>query len=108
MDKTPERIAGDIEKCLLPAYERMLAKAVEGKEANDRYEKEKREVLEAVRRVIGGDAHVIQGGRVISYRPFHCDAEYSSGWEVKLKVTLPLEKAIKVLKMLGKRPDIKI
>jgi len=106
--KTPERIAMDIEKRLLPAYERMLAKAIENKGRHDRYEAEKREVLETVRDAIGGDAHVIQDDRVISYRPFHCVAKHSSGWEAKLELGLPLKKAVGVLRMLGKRPDIKI
>lgn len=108
MAKAPERVARDIEKRLLPAYERMLAKAIESKERHDRYEREKKDVLESVRDAIGGDAHIIQDDRVISYRPFHCDAEHRSGHDVQLKLTLPLKKAIRVLRMLGRRPEIKL
>ena len=108
MAKTPERMARDIEKRLLPAYERVLARVMEGKKGYDRYEAEKREVLESVRQAIGRDAHVIQDDRVVSYRPFHCLVKYRSGKEVVLELTLPLAKAVGILSLLGKRPDIKI
>ena len=104
MAKTPERIAKDIEKRLLPAYERMFIKATEGKRVHDEYEKEKRAVLEAVRDAIGGDAHVIQDDRVISYHPFRCDVKIS-GHEVELRLTLPLVGAIIVLGILGEQSE---
>ena len=108
MAKTPERIARDVEKRLLPAYERVLAKAMENKESYEKREAEKRSTLEAVKQAIGGDANVIQDDRVVSYRPFHCLAKYRSGKEVVLELTLPLVKAVGILSLLGKRPDINI
>jgi len=105
--KSPEKIAKEIERRLLPAYERMFAKAVRHKEANDSYEKRKKDALEAIKAAIGGDAHFTSdGNKVYSYEPYNCDAEFYTD-EVKLELRLPLEKAVRMLKWL-KRSMIRL
>ena len=107
MAKTPERIAKDIEKRLLPAYKKVYAETMEAKKVDDEYKKKKVFILETIQKTIGGDAHIIHDKKVISYKPFECDVKYWSGHNVRLKITLPLEKAIEILKMLGVKSEVR-
>jgi hypothetical protein len=100
MDSTPERIAKEIKRRLMPPYERILAYAKERKEKDDEYQAEKRRALEMVKEAIGEDASVYMDEEVLAYDPYPINASYSMG-EIKLHITLPLEKAIEILKGLS-------
>lgn len=107
MAKTSERIAKDIEKRLLPVYEKVYAETMEAKKVDDKYKREKAAILKTIQEVIGGDAHIIHDKEVISYKPFECDVEYWSGHNVRVKIILSLEKAVEILKILGKKSDVR-
>lgn len=101
-EKHPAKIASEIERRLLPAYERMFAEAVRQKKANDSYETKKKDALEAIRVAIGGDAHfTCNDETIVSYEPYNCDATFYTD-DVKLELRLPLEKAVRMLKRLSR------
>lgn len=102
-DKTPAQIAKDIERRLMPVYERVLARAGEMKARCDEYEKEKSRALERVREAMGGDADVRQG-EVFGYKPYSFQAKYYGEGQIKFEITLPLAKAVTVLKRLSLAP----
>jgi hypothetical protein len=99
-DSTPERIAKEIKRRLMPPYERVLAYTKEAKRRDDEHKAEKRRALEMVKEAIGEDARVYMDEEVLAYDPYPINASYSMG-EIKLHITLPLEKAIEILKGLS-------
>ena len=101
VEKTPERIAQDIKKRLLPPYERMFAIAQKRKQENDQYKAKRRLAMEMVKEAIGGDVHFSEyrEDELYGYRhPFK--AKYWSGDKIEFTITLPLQKAIEVLKKI--------
>ncbi len=106
-DKAPERIARDIEKRLLPNYEKMLQEAIKGKEVNDAYLDRKDKALKRIIEAIGGDAHIMEHNQQVhSWKPYDCTVEYHGHYssdeetEVQLRIRLPLEKVIEILRDL--------
>ena len=100
-EKPPKRIAQDIKKRLLPPYERMFAIAQKRKQENDQYKAKRRQAMEMIKEAIGGDVHFSEyrEDELYGYRhPFK--AKYWSGDKIEFTITLPLEKAIELLKKI--------
>ena len=95
--KTYEQIAKDIERRLMPPYERVLARARELKVKADAYENEKMKALEAVKEAMGEGASIRQD-EVIRYSPF-CRAK-CYGNEIKIELELPVDKAVEILRQI--------
>lgn len=96
--KTPEQIARDITKRLMPPYERMLAQTRERKADADFHEGRKRKALELLRNAIGEKA-IIRQDEVISYDPSCCAKYYGDG-SIKLELILPVDKAVEILRQI--------
>jgi len=94
--KSPEQIARDIRKRLMPAYERVLAQAKENKIAADKREAKKQHVLEVLKAAM--DKATIRDNEVYQWKPYHISAKYQYG-DIELKLTLPLSKALNVLQL---------
>lgn len=95
--KTPEQIARDIERRLMPPYERVLAQTKDRKAKADAYEAKKMRAIDAIRDAMGSGAS-IKDGDVIRYNPF-CRARYYGG-DIKIEVELPVDKAVEILRQI--------
>lgn len=95
--KAPEQIAKDIERRLMPPYERVLAQTKERKAKADAYEAEKMRALETIRDAMGEGAS-IKDDDVIRYNSF-CRAKYYGG-TIKIEVELPVDKAVEILRQI--------
>jgi len=98
-NKLPEQIAKDVSRRLMPAYERVLAKAKASKASQDRYESEKAQALERVKEAVGGDTDV-RHDEVFGYEPHSFHAKYYGEGQIQFEITLPLAKALKFLRRL--------
>jgi len=100
--KTPEQIARDITKRLLPPYERVLAQAREAKAAHDKQEAHKQKVLESLQAVMPNAT--IRNDEVYQYEPHRITVKYCSysDGDVQLELTVPAEKALEILKGLNR------
>lgn len=95
--KTPEQIAKDITKRLMPPYERVLAQAKERKADADFHEGRKKKALELIRDAMGEGAS-IKDDEVYRHSPF-CRARYYGGG-IKIEVELPVDKAVEILRQV--------
>ena len=96
--KSPEQIARDIRKRLMPAYERVLAQAKKNKIIADKQEAKKQNVLECLKEAM--DKATIRDNKVYQWEPYEISAKYHYSEEnIELKLTLSLSKALSVLQL---------
>jgi len=102
LSKSPEKVAHDITIRLLPPYKRMLAYAQDGKRKDDEYKYHKKNVLKQVIAAIGGDAqmHRHDENIVYGYEPYRFEAKYWVDNDLEIKITLPMDQALKVLEYI--------
>lgn len=98
-EKTHEQIARDITRRLLPDYERVLEKTIYFRAKHLEYQSQKNAAMEKIKIAIGGDAD-IREGQIFGYEPYSFQAKYHSDGEISLEITLPVEKAVKLLEQI--------
>lgn len=101
--KTPEKIAQDIKRRLLPNYEQVLAAAKEYKKRDDDYKATRKQAMEQIKTAIGGDVDFLshtQRDELYGYKPYSFEAKYHSNDEIEFTLTLPFKKALEVLKSI--------
>ena len=97
--KSPEQIARDIKKRLMPAYERVLAQAKKNKIIAENQEAKKQNVLECLKEAMDKKA-TIRDNEVYQWKPYQISAKYHySDADIELKLTLPLSKILNILRL---------
>ncbi len=102
-DKSPEKIAQDIKKRLLPIYEPQLAKARECKQKSDDYLNQKKIALEDIATHMH-DAQIHEDS-ITGYDPYLTIDYRSDGFRMEIEVSA--EKAKRILAIIYEESEVK-
>lgn len=103
MTKTPDQIAKDIERRLMPEYLLRLAKVQERISSNDNYHSSRQETIKEIASATGFEVstHVEDGAIYFYDDGFTIDVKPYSGKEVEIKLSgVSKDNAIQILKLL--------